>query len=212
MPYLRVAVLLAVAAAGAPSVMPSGPGDPLASLRRTTGSIRVECNTALETVMLLVQLASPGPPLTDFQAEARSRFSLHSNHAAVRETAALMEHGLTGQDLARFSTFMASAPDFRLKDSKELAQLAEMLPSGNVSFNMDRLAGYAKLVREFYWDLRVGQFFRDAAPRYRQAVGRKLPPDLPPGSRVLLSPLAPVARMEFVRRSPKPVTYLVLGG
>ncbi|MBI3666522.1 MAG: hypothetical protein HY236_09930, partial [Acidobacteria bacterium] len=100
----------------------------------------------------------------------------------------------------------------RLKDSKELAQLAEMLPSGNVSFNMDRLAGYAKLVREFYWDNHVGRFLRDAVPHYRQAVGRKLPSDLPPGARVLLSPLAPVARMEFVRRSPKPVTYLVLGG
>jgi hypothetical protein len=208
MTSLRVLVLLAAAA--------NSTGDPLALVHRLAGQTRVECSGALETVMLLAQLAAPSPegapPPTGFQTQARARFALQSNHPAVQETAALMGHGFGLPELARLSTMMSPAPYFTLIESPEVKQLAASLPSANGEFNLDRLYGYSKLVREFYWDNHVGQFLRSSTPYYQQVVKRPLPPDLPPGARILLSPLAPAARIEFTRQIPKPVTYLVLGG
>jgi hypothetical protein len=204
-----LSALLLPAAGAAPRT-----GDPLAGLRRISGKTSVECNGALETVMLLALLASVGPAPTEFQAQARARFSLHANHPAVRETAALLQHGFGYAELAKFSTLMTSAPYFVLTESPELKELAKKLPSSDIEFNIDRLYGYAKLVREFYWDSQVGRFLRSSLSYYQQAARRTLPPDAPRGAKVLLSALAPLpasGRIEFTRRTPRPVAYLVVG-
>lgn len=171
----------------------------------------MECSGALETVMLLVQLASPGPSQNEFQAQARARFSLYGNHPAVRETAALMERGFGYQELALLSTFLSPAPYFLINDSPELRDLAERLPGAPTSFNLDRLHGYSKLVREFYWDTRMGQFLRSSLASYQQAVRQAVPTEAPPGAKVVPSLLAPTPRIEFKRRTPRPATYWVLG-
>ena len=124
-------------------------GDPLAGIARLAGQTRVEASGALETLMLLADLASPDSVQTEFRAQARERLALHANHPAVRETAALMAHGFGYPELARFSTFFSQAPFFVLTDSDELEELAAVLPPANGSFNLDRLHGYAKLVRDF---------------------------------------------------------------
>ena len=207
MTCLRVWVLMAAAAATT--------GDPLAGVRRLAGEKRIECSGALETVMLLAQLTSAGPAPTGFQAQARARFALRANHPAVRETAALIDRGFGHRELARFSMLMSPAPYFALVDSEELKQLAELLPGANIEFNVDRLHGYARLVREFYWDNHVGRFLRASLPYYQQAVRRAPAADVPAGAKVLLSPLAPLpesGRIEFTRRTPRAVSYVVVGG
>src|SRR5262249_60463764 len=174
-------------------------GDPLAGVRRMAGKKTIECSGALETVMLLAQLASAEPAQNDFQTQGRAGFAPYASHPAVRETAALMEHGFAYRELARFAMLVTSAPYFVLEDSEELKELAALLPNANGTFNLDRLHGYAKLVREFYWDNRVGQFLRSSLTYYQKASRRALPSDAPPGARVLFSPLAPETRLEFKR-------------
>jgi hypothetical protein len=189
----------------------SGGGDPLAAVHWLAGKTGIECSGALETVMLLVQLATKDPAQTDFQQQARARFVSRASHPAVRETAALLGRGLAVEELARFSTFLSPTPYFVLNESEELKDVAALLPGGDIGFNLDRLSGYAKLIREFYWDNRVGQFLRESLPYYQQALKRATPGDSASGSRVLVSPLAPSPRLEFQRKSPRPLTYLVLG-
>ncbi|MBI3698707.1 MAG: hypothetical protein HY238_28190 [Acidobacteria bacterium] len=201
MTTLRVVVLLVAAA--------KATGDPLAGLGRVAGQTRIEASGALETLMLLADLTSSDPAPTEFQAQARARFALRANHPAVRETAALMARGFGYAELARFSTFLSQAPYLVLSDSEELNELADMLPRANAGFNLDRLHGYAKLVREFYWDAKLGQFLRGALPSYQRAVRRASPAGS--ASKVLVSLLAPAGRIEFERRTPRPVTYVVLG-
>ncbi len=186
-------------------------GDPLAGVRRVAGKNRVECSGALETVMLLAQLASGAPPRGEFQTQARARFGAYANDPAVQETAALMERGLGYLELARFAILMTPAPYFVLEDSEELKELAAALPAANGTFNLDRLHGYAKLVREFYWDHRVGQFLRSSLTYYQKASRLPLPSDAPAGARLLFSPLAPETRLEFKRLPPRAATYWVLG-
>ncbi len=185
-------------------------GDPLAGVRRVAGKNTIESSGALETVMLLAQLASGAPPRSDFQTQARARFASHASHPAVRETAALMERGFGYQELARFAMLM-TAPYFVLEDSEELKELAAVLPSANGTFNLDRLHGYAKLVREFYWDNHVGQFLRSSVAYYQKASRIALPSGAPLGARVLFSPLAPETRFEFKRPPPRSATYWVWG-
>jgi hypothetical protein len=226
--------------------IPGGAGDPLASVRRLAGKTTVESTGALETLMLLAQLASQkaevpavenaavaalaredvaegpapspapiAPPPTPFQLLARDKFAAYATHAAVVETADLLRHGFGYRELARFAACVNSAPYFVLTESEDLWQLAELLPSSDTSFNVDRLYGYAQLVKEFYWDARVGTFLRESLDTYRQVIRRPLPSDVPAGATVLVSPLAPLApgdRLEFARRSPRPAAYLVLGG
>lgn len=190
---------------------PSGIGDPLAAAHRLGGKTAVECSGALETLMLLAQLAAKDPAQTGFQQQARARFASRANHPAVRETAALMSRGFGIEELARFSTFLSPAPYFVLQESEELKDVAALLPGGDVGFNLDRLSGFARLIREFYWDNRVGQFLRESLPYYQQALKRATAGADASGARVLVSPLAPAARLEFQRKSPRPLTYLVLG-
>jgi hypothetical protein len=57
----------------------------------------------------------------------------------------------------------------------------------------------------------VGRFLRGVVPSYQQAVRRPLPAGLPAGAKVLVSPMAPPGRLEFERRTPRPVSYVVLG-
>ena len=199
----RAMVLLAAAAAAT--------GDPLGGLSRLSGQARIEASGALETVMLLAQLASTSSAPTAFQSQARARYALRSNHPAVRETAALMAHGFGYEELARFSTFLTTAPYLVLIESEELNDLARMLPKANGSFNLDRLHGFARLVREFYWDNHVGRFLRESLPAYQQAVKRAAPAGSPPGGRTIRSLLAPAGRLEFTRRTPRAIAYLVLG-
>lgn len=184
-------------------------GDPLAGLRRVSGATTIECNGSLETLMLLAQLAQPGPAQGEFQEQARVQFASKSNHPAVRETAALIARGFGCRELALLSTFMTQAPYFELLESPELKELAELLPGADVAFNLDRLAGYSKLVREFYWDNRVGQFLRTMLPHYQRALRDATLKDSPPGARIFVSPLCPAATLEFERRTPRPTTYLV---
>jgi len=158
-----------------------------------------------------VELASPGPARTGFQAQTRQKFALYTLHPAVRETAALMDRGFGCRELARLASSMTSAPYFTLAEGEEVSELAGLLPGRDKSFNLDRLFGYSKLVREFYWDHRMGRFLRGSLPAYQQAVRRPLPADLPPGAKIVISPLAPVERIEFTRRSPRAVTWVVLG-
>ncbi len=199
--FLAAGALLAAAAAT---------GDPLASVRRVQGVTQVGASGAVETVMLLAQLAAPGAALTDFQAQARARFAA-PGHAAVEETAALLTRGFSCAELARFATLMGPAPHFGLLDSPELAELAERLPPAQGKFNQDRLHGYARLVREFYWDRHVGRFLRSVLPYYQQAVKRPLPAGAAPGAKVLVSPLAPATRIEFTRPASSPALWLVIG-
>src|SRR5262249_17625111 len=152
-------------------------------------------------VMLLVQLATKDPAQTEFQQQARARFASHATHPAVRETAALVGRGVAVEELARFSTFLSPAPYFVLNESEELRDVAALLPGDNIDFNLDRLSGYAKLIREFYWDNRVGQFLRESLPYYQQALKRAAPGAAATGARVLVSPLAPLPRLEFQRKS-----------
>ena len=198
-PIPVLALILAAAAAT---------GDPLAATRRLNGKTTVACNGALETVMLLAQLASAEPAQSEFQGQARARFALHSSHPAVRETAALLERGFGNRELARFAVLMSSAPYFVLEDSEELRELAVLLPSTSLDFNLDRLHGFAKLVREFYWGNHVGQFLRSSLAYYQRASKQSVPSDVPAGARVLFSPLAPSSRIEFKRRA---ASYWVLG-
>ncbi len=199
-------VALAAALAAAPL------GDPLASLRRTAGKTRIEASGTLETVMLLAGLAAPPADPTAFQSGALARFSLAAHHPAVRETAALLERGLGWPELARLASFMAPAPHFLMPPSEELTELAALLPGGHVGFNLDRLHGYTKLVREFYWDNHVGRYLAGVREHYAEALARPLPADVPAGAKVLVSPLAPSGRLQFTRRRPSPLTYIVLGG
>jgi hypothetical protein len=185
-------------------------GDPLALVRGGDARTVVRCSGSLETMMLLAQFAGRYPALNDFQAEARSRLALYAGHAAIHETAALMQYGLGYQDLALFSTLMTQAPYFSLQDSPELKELASRLPGPDKEFNLDRLYGYSRLVREFYWDTRLGAYLRSSLAVYQQAARRPLPPGLPE-ARILVSPLAPTDRIEFTRRTPQPVSYVVLG-
>jgi len=189
-------------------------GDPLAGLHRSVGETRIDCNAALETVMLLVDLASKAPEGSSFHADARSKFAVYATHPAAVETASLMSHGFGVRELARFSTFLSPAPSFVLNESEELSDLARLLPpAADPKFNLDRLSGYARLVREFYWDTRVGRFLRDSTGYYQQAL-RVLPvADVPSESRLLFSPLAPVTpegRIAFTRRTPRQIDYVVL--
>jgi hypothetical protein len=188
-------------------------GDPLAAARRVQGQVAVAANGALETVMLLAQLSTPGPPRNEFQARVRQKYGLYASHPAVQETAALLEKGWTYTELARFATLMNSAPYFVLSDSPELEELASLLPeSKDRSFNLDRLHGFAKLVREFYWDHHVGRFLRATAAAYQQAVRQPLTEDVGPGSRVLVTLVAPVERLEFTRQALAPAPHVVLLG
>ncbi len=199
---------LALAAAAAAQT-----GDPLALVKRAQGSRTVSASGAIETVMLLAQLAAPGPPRNEFQARLRARYALHARHPAVLETADLLEHGWSYSELARFASLMTPAPYFVLSESEELDELAALLPAtGDKSFPKDRLYGYVRLVKEFYWDNRVGRWLREAAPAYQQAVRRPLPEEVPAGARVLISLAAPVDRIEFTRRPPGPAANLVVLG
>ena len=205
-----VAAVLALAAA-----MAAPPQSrPQAKPRRAPAATaaRVEYSTALETVMLLALLAAPGPSLTEFQGQARARFGASAGHGAVRETAAILAGGLKVEDLARLATLMAPAPIFEFRTSEEIQELAATLPGGNLTLSVDRLHGYARLVREFYRDLRVARFFLETAPYYREMAQRKPPPDAPAGAKFLVSPLCPAPRIQFARRSPRAVTYVILGG
>jgi hypothetical protein len=186
-------------------------GDPLTPLRRVQGKTTVQCTGALETVMLLAQLAGGGRGATEFQAKARSQFALRSNHPAVQETAALLKQGLSYRELALFATIISQAPYFTLQESAEVKELAARLPGPDKEFNMDRLFGYSRLVHDFYWDTRLGTFLRAELPVYREALRHPLPADLPAEAHVLISPLAPVERVEFTRELPVPTTYVVLG-
>lgn len=184
--------VLSLAVATAPT------GDPLATLKRANG--------ALETVMLLAQLAAPGPARNEFQARVKAKYALQAAHPAVQETASLLEHGWTYAELARFATLMNSAPYFVLNGSDELAELAALLPeTKDKTFHQDRLHGYSKLIREFYWDNHVGRFLRSALPAYQQAVKRPLSEEAPEGAKVVVSLVAPVERIELTR-------YLVVLG
>ena len=225
---LRISLLLvaAVSIMTAASAKPSRPaprkaasltpaGDPLAGVHRAVGETRIDCNAALETVMLIAGLAVKAPEPTAFQAQVCSRFALFSNHPAVVETASLMAHGFGYRELARFSTFLSSAPNFVLNESDELKDLAGLLPpASDPKFNMDRLAGYSRLVREFYWDTHVGRFLRESTAHYQQALRGLSVSDFSPDAKVLFSPLAPVTadgRLAFTRQTPRPVDYIVLG-
>jgi hypothetical protein len=190
---------------------PQAAGDPLGAIRRVQGKTAVQSSGALETVMLLAQLAGRNRTLSEFQGQMQSRFILHAGHPAVHETAALIQQGLEYPELALFATLMTQAPYFTLQDSVELRQLAERLPGADKELNADRLHGYSKLVREFYWDTRLGTVLRGAVTSYQAALRHPLPADLPAGARVLISLLAPPERLEFTRRNP-PATYVVLGG
>lgn len=164
-------------------------GDPLSVVKRASG--------ALETVMLLAQLAAPGPAQNEFQARVKAKYALHASHPAVVETGSLLEHGWSYTELALFAALMNSAPYFVLEDSEELAALAALLPeTRDKTFHQDRLQGYARLIRAFYWDNRVGRFFRTVLPAYQQAAKGPLPDDAPAGAKVVVSLLAPVERME----------------
>jgi len=135
------------------------------------------------------------------------------NHPAVSETAALVEAGFGLEQLARLAALLSPAPAFRLSDSPELAALAQHLPGADIAFNQDRLHGYAKLVREFYWDNRLGQFLRESLPHYQQALRQAPASRAPVGTRILISllaPLAPEGRLQFERHAPRPVRYLIL--
>jgi hypothetical protein len=186
-------------------------GDPLLPVRRVQGKTMVQCTGALETVMLLAQLAGGGKGATEFQAQARSRFALRSNHPAVQETAALLKQGFSYRELAIFATLISQAPYFTLQETAEVKELAARLPGPDKEFNMDRLFGYSRLVHDFYWDTRLGTFLRAELPVYREALRHSLPADLPAEAHVLISPLAPVERVEFSRQLPVPATYVVLG-
>ncbi len=221
MPSVRALVLLAAdVAAGhkAPRKQPAAPaaaGDPLASLHRVAGPVRIDCSGALETVMLLAELGSTGPAITEFQAQARARFAVYAQHPAVVETSSLLTRGFGYKELAEFSTLLSPAPYFALNESDELAALAKLLPSADLNFNVDRLLGYARLIREFYSDAHMGKFLRESTGEYQQALKQVSAEDLPPGVKVLLSPLAPVppaGRIEFSRRGGRPANYIVLGG
>ena len=179
--------------------------DPLATVRRPAGKTSVEVRATLETAMLLALLGSTGPVRSEFQGQVRSKFALYARDPAVRETMALMGRGFGYSELARFSMCLSAAPYFVLNDSPQLLELAALLPGADRAFNLDRLYGYSKLIREFYWDRHVGRFLRSSVPYYQQVVRRRLPADVAPGNRVILSPLAPVERIEF------PVNYLVIG-
>ena len=188
-------------------------GDPLSAARRLEGQTVIAANGALETVMLLAQLATPGPPRTEFQARTRARYASQAAHPAVRETASLLERGWTWPDLARFATLLNSAPYFVLPESDELAELTIMLPeTRDRNFHLDRLHGYARLVKDFYWDCRVGNFLRETTRAYRQAVRRPLEDPVPAGARVTVSLLAPVDRIEFTRSASAPQLHLVRAG
>ncbi len=164
-------------------------GDPLSVVKRASG--------ALETVMLLAQLAAPGPARNEFQARVKARYALQASHPAVVETGSLLEHGWSYAELARFAGLMNSAPYFALNDSEELAELGALLPqTRDKTFHQDRLHGYARLIREFYWDNHVGRFLRSALPAYQQAAKRPLPDDAPVDAKVMVSLLAPVERIE----------------
>ena len=175
--------VLLLAAAASPT------GDPLSAVKRANG--------ALETVMLLAQLASPGPARNEFQARVKAKYALQASHPAVVETGSLLEHGWSYTELARFAALMNSAPYFALNDSEELSELGALLPqTRDKTFHQDRLHGYARMIREFYWDNHVGRFLRLVLPAYQQAVKRPLPDDAPAGAKLMVSLLAPVERME----------------
>lgn len=164
-------------------------GDPLSAVKRSNG--------ALETVMLLAQLAGSGQPQDEFQARVKAKYALHASHPAVVETGSLLEHGWSYAELARFAALMTPAPYFVLEDSEELAKLGALLPqTQDKTFQQDRLQGYARLIRAFYWDNRVGRFFRSVLPAYQQAAKGPLPDDAPAGAKVMVSLLAPAERIE----------------
>jgi len=187
-------------------------GDPLAQVKRVQGKTATAASGALETVMLLAQLATPGPPRNEFQARVKAKYGLHASHPAVQETASLLEHGWSLAELARFVMLMNSAPYFMLNDSAELDDLAGLLPgTRDRTFHQDRLHGYAKLIREFYWDNHVGRFLRTMLPAYQQAVRDPLAEEAPPEAKVTVSLLAPVERLEFTRSSAPAAHLVVLG-
>jgi hypothetical protein len=170
-------------------------GDPLAPAKRAKGSAPVAANGAIETVMLLAQLATPGPPRSEFQARVRTKYAAQAGHPAVQETASLLAHGWDHTALVRFATLVTQAPYFALSDSETLRELAALLPATrDPDFHLDRLHGYAKLVREFYWDHQVGRFFRGSLAAYQQAVKEALVE--PGGGRVVVSLLAPAERID----------------
>jgi hypothetical protein len=170
-------------------------GDPLGPAKRAKGSAPVAANGAIETVMLLAQLATPAPPRSEFQARVRAKYAGHAGHPAVQETASLLAHGWDHAALARFAALLSQAPYFVLSDSETLRELAGRLPpTRDPDFHLDRLHGYAKLVREFYWDNHVGRFFRGSLTAYQQAVKETF---VEPGAgRVVVSLLAPAERID----------------
>jgi len=206
-------VLCAAGSELLPLVAATPVGDPLAGARRVQGQTVISASGAFETVMLLVQLATPGPARTEFQARVRSRFALHSGHPAVRETASLLDRGWGWPELARFATLFNSAPYFVLPESQELEDLAALLPeTRDRAFHLDRLHGFGRLVKDFYWENRVGTFLRETARGYQEAVKQPLDQPAPPGARVIVSLLSPADRIEFTRRASALQTHLILAG
>src|SRR6185436_11266889 len=110
-------------------------GDPLAPVRRVQGTTTVQCTGALETVMLLAQLAGGGKGATEYQAQARAHFALRVDHPAVHEPASLPRQGFSYRELALFATIISQAPYFTFQETAEIKELAARLPGPDKEFN-----------------------------------------------------------------------------